>query len=407
MCEFFNFDPVKWVRRCIEHGFDAEEAEAWEKRWRPALTPSGWGKRKGITELDEPALRDLLAILYEASGVFAAKTSVCIVGDKWPWYLRIIKLMRSRFPDARFIYSVRDPRAVWASFRGREGSDYADRALQEILDLDQIYREFKDCAAFALVRYEDLLQDAESTMARLLRFLGADATGRGWNFDLASDPRPLRWYTAPLALHTLETSRINAWREEVSRSDCRKIVSISQEYLEEYGYSSESSETSIHCIQSAPSSLASVPMNEHSVTDLSKSLRDPRSASGFEPRFYPLADGHDAVATDSERSLDWVMREFLALYYYINRCANALADLRSLPRSQERRQMEAKIVGELNRYLERREALEKKFYRFGYCIRPVLEKGLVVDLQFLGQSMVKRFGGKLGVLQFSIDGEEF
>ena len=144
-------------------------------------------------------------------------------------------------------------------------------------------------------------------------------------------------------------------------------------------------------------------MAEDSVSDSSKPLRDPRFASGFESRFYPMANRQQVVASGTGQSLDWIQRDFLALYYHLNRCADTLISLRKLPRSLERRRMEAEILDEMNRYLKRREGMEESYYRFGYYVWPVLKNGLVATLQFSDHPMSQDESRRGALVRFTFD----
>ena len=113
-----------------------------------------------------------------------------MVGDKWPDYYRNLKLMLRAFPNAKFLYNVRDPRGVWNSgqtFRDREAGD---RVLATMLGVDNAVRPFLDDERFMTLRYEDLIMEPDRMMAAVAEFLGFEFDPGAIAYDKAADPYP-------------------------------------------------------------------------------------------------------------------------------------------------------------------------------------------------------------------------
>lgn len=85
--------------------------------------------------------------------------------------------LRSLFPDARFVFMVRDPYANLASFRRfvSHGSQFPSliqplRTLEFAFHHASLYRN--TLSGLRIVRYEDLVSDPEGTMRDLAAFIG-------------------------------------------------------------------------------------------------------------------------------------------------------------------------------------------------------------------------------------------
>lgn len=111
---------------------------------------------------------------------FAAQHSVGRVGEKSPHHVRYLGLLGKRFPKARFIHMVRDPRAVAASFskvQAQFGRRYvADvcRQWRSAISAHQQHAEALGSSRYRVVRYEDLVSDPEPLLRDLCAFLSLD-----------------------------------------------------------------------------------------------------------------------------------------------------------------------------------------------------------------------------------------
>ncbi len=136
--------------------------------WTP-----GWGA--------DDALRDRL-YAHLGSGLVSFLTEVTDAGRVVTKTPRVenLGMFFKLFPDARLVILVRDGRAVLESgiktFRwNREAAmhRYA-RAARTILEFDEARKNSSH--SYLIVRYEDLWQDLEEELRRILDFLGLDPT---------------------------------------------------------------------------------------------------------------------------------------------------------------------------------------------------------------------------------------
>lgn len=108
-----------------------------------------------------------------------------ILGEKTPSNIRDIDKLDAVFPDARFVFIVRDCRDVAVSlwYHGRPEASARPPLAELARDLAHSWRrDVIQARTFAtenpgrsiLVRYEDLHRDAPATLGKVFYFLGAD-----------------------------------------------------------------------------------------------------------------------------------------------------------------------------------------------------------------------------------------
>jgi hypothetical protein len=164
-----------------------------------------------------------------------------VVGDKTPGYIASIRILNRAFPKAKFIYSVRDPRALANSFRKGKarkisGVDF-EQHISQVLKQDMIIQAYLEKSNFTTIRYEDLVCKPKEACAHLYEFLGCDFSNDYLRYDPSSDVYPDRWYWIPRSQDAYDATRVTAWREEMARDDIERINELAHPYLERWGYS--------------------------------------------------------------------------------------------------------------------------------------------------------------------------
>lgn len=111
---------------------------------------------------------------------FAAQNSVARIGEKSPHHVRYLGLLGQRFPKARFVHMVRDPRAVAASFakvQAQFGRRYVADVCRQWRDAIKAHRQHAELlgsSRYKVVRYEELVRDPETVLRDLCAFLSLD-----------------------------------------------------------------------------------------------------------------------------------------------------------------------------------------------------------------------------------------
>lgn len=159
------------------------------------------------------------------------------VSEKTPSNLHAFDALADVFPEARFVWVVRDPRDVLCSLRGvqarsRELGVAVDAGRWLDRDLADMRQSLLAGEAFRrshgtrlrIVHYEDLLAAPRQVAERLCTFLGVEfeeqmlATGRSNDVSRAiSSPRKTRgvFYTKEMYDRPIDQSNVGKWRTQL------------------------------------------------------------------------------------------------------------------------------------------------------------------------------------------------
>lgn len=228
----FNPASDKWRR----HGFARPDVERWSKIWcaQPRLLlRRAVRKLTGRTLLARSSFRDTMS---EALADFGQRCNARMVGDKWPWYIEYLPQVMWAFPKARFIYNVRDPRAVWNSAQRFKGRERGDELLEEMLARDRAVSPYLGQDNFLTVRYEDLVREPAETCQRLYTFLDCSYSKEYLRYDPAEDPYPERWDWVPQAGESFDPWHTVKWKEHMRPADIERVTQHAARFIETYGY---------------------------------------------------------------------------------------------------------------------------------------------------------------------------
>jgi hypothetical protein len=166
---------------------------------------------------------------------------------KGGWYARNASLLKSFFPEARFIHIVRDGRAAYASARGAIGSltgkPLADSPRAAAREWRNTVRAFESVRReeWALeIRYETLVTHPVETLRAVLDFLGVRSDEPLVRHLL--EPHESAYVVQPQAhLHVNvgkepNPSRIDAWQSQLAQDETEVFERIAGLELEQRGY---------------------------------------------------------------------------------------------------------------------------------------------------------------------------
>jgi hypothetical protein len=167
---------------------------------------------------------------------FARRCNATVAGDKWPWYVDYIKSVLAVFPEARFIYNVRDPRGLWNSAQRFKGRHRGDELLGRMLAQHRQIAPYLQAPNFFTVRYEDLVRAPERTCRRLYEFLGCDFAREYLYYDRQADPYPDRWDWVPEASHQFDPWHAIKWKEQMNQDEIERVTARAGWFIDEYRY---------------------------------------------------------------------------------------------------------------------------------------------------------------------------
>ncbi|NBB85006.1 MAG: hypothetical protein GVY12_02125 [Bacteroidetes bacterium] len=165
-------------------------------------------------------------------------------GEKTPGNLFYADVILEMFPEARFIYIARDPRAGVASMK--RAPMFADDVVINALNRRKygtsgltLLERAVPVAQRTTIRYEDLVTHPEDTVQALCGFL-----------DEAYEPEMLRFYEASRQFMTaraadgfnraattpIRPQKVDAWRMELAPEDVALIEHLCAEEMVRFGY---------------------------------------------------------------------------------------------------------------------------------------------------------------------------
>jgi len=204
-------------------------------------------------ELDAPALinrilndapHDLRRPYQLTLEAWARTTGKARWGEKTPGNLFYVDVLKEMFPDAYFLYVVRDPRAGVASMMNAPffADDVVFNAMSRRKHAEvgpQLLRTHVAPDHWMIVRYEDLTTHPEDTLLRICAFVGE-----------SYEPTMLQYHRTAAAYmkedavssfnaaatRPVTTARIDAWRDQLSERDVAVIEAICAAEMTRHGY---------------------------------------------------------------------------------------------------------------------------------------------------------------------------
>lgn len=169
--------------------------------------------------------------------------------NKEPSYTLHVDLLVKLFPEAKFIYMVRDPRANYLSrkesINNRTTNIYYNCYRWNLLNKKGIDSINKYAEKIIIVRYEDLVYQPELEMKRIANFFGFELNKSTFREQIEQDENDLiSNYVNPQFYLShkqklekqINTDRINSWENSLSKNEiaiCDRICSQTASF---FGY---------------------------------------------------------------------------------------------------------------------------------------------------------------------------
>jgi hypothetical protein len=194
----------------------AEIADRWVRFHRIRKMPFDKEALRQRITADARTWKDVLLFTLDA---YRAQGSPQIAEPLWveksPPHIFHQPAIRSMFPEARFIYLVRDPRSVIGSLKTMPWS------TTNTYTLARSWRRASQLVASGkgtiTVKYEDLVRDPATTFARLGEFLGVP--GSYQPLERPKDKVEEGNAFSGNAFKPLSTDMIDKWRNQLSTTD--------------------------------------------------------------------------------------------------------------------------------------------------------------------------------------------
>lgn len=182
-----------------------------------------------------------------------ARRSGCepsVIVDKNNYYLRHTQTLEAVWPDAKYLYIVRDGRDVATSYQKLNNIDtdspYEPDLPSEIPDIAKEWTENNEIIASFLrkipckkslrIKYEHLVSDTNSCIREICRFLDIQYEQKMENFYKYNDEpeKTIAWKKK--TLEELDESRIGKYKERLSSRSVKKFESIARPMLKRLKY---------------------------------------------------------------------------------------------------------------------------------------------------------------------------
>jgi hypothetical protein len=158
-------------------------------------------------------------------------------GDKTPYYVMHLPILLEWFPDAQIVHLIRDGRDVTLSLFGRQHDFYVYNAYfaaeywESYVEKGRALGRQLTSSQYLELRYEDLLDQPETTMRTLCDFLGEAYSAELFDVAAVDDPGK-----TPLVHKPLQADNAEKWRGKMTPAQIRAFESVSGKTLREFGY---------------------------------------------------------------------------------------------------------------------------------------------------------------------------
>ena len=197
--------------------------------------------QKNINELytlksEEQSLSAIINYIY-AEYIKKHKTGASRWGDKTPFNTLRIKWLLKLYPQAKFIFVLRDPRAVASSFRKSEiNPSLKESSLRWKASIEAFENLEKNSkGSTLLIKYEDLVIEPEAVTRKVCAFLEIDFLA-----NMLTERRAFSG-DGTIAHHKNSQQKINRtslqkWRELLNKEEIKSIEAITGSLITKYGY---------------------------------------------------------------------------------------------------------------------------------------------------------------------------
>ena len=186
--------------------------------------------------------RSLARIIDEVYMTYAAEKfpKAKIWGDQSPIHTFHLSYIDKIFPDAKFIHLVRDGRDVISSMVKRQGDDYLHEAVyrwKTSIKRTNAFQKRIGADQYIEVRYEDLVQNSETTLKNISRFIPIEYTSRMldyWKLPTTLEHK-YNSYHQNLGKPVFASS-VGKWRERLTQEQQNYVMENISAELKHKGY---------------------------------------------------------------------------------------------------------------------------------------------------------------------------
>lgn len=196
--------------------------------------------RASLSRLNNPYLHDIVDLVYQ---YHLARENKVRWGDKTPPYIKILPELKALYPNAKFIFMVRDGHDVANSFYAQKWiGRWLHTNTQEWKEASKYYREHQKLiteADILEVKYERLVLEMEKTIQTICQFLheNYEPAMLSWQKELP-EKIPKREAGIHTKLYRMpRATDVYRWRREQSPLSTLIVEAYLYRELAQHGYS--------------------------------------------------------------------------------------------------------------------------------------------------------------------------
>lgn len=204
------------------------------------LKPSDFDDIKSKLKSPDSDLIDIIDTVYlNYAGKY--KSGVQVYGDQSPVNTQFLYLISHIYPNAKFIFLVRDPRDVVLSYKKLKNNpasktSYAVWKWKE--SIKGYYKLVNKNHNVLLLKYEDLVSSPKSSIKTICRFLNIQYID---NMEFPSGKEKEILGTENVFYHSnignpINTKSIGKWKEYLTKVEIEYINKKTQKFREQFGY---------------------------------------------------------------------------------------------------------------------------------------------------------------------------
>ena len=193
----------------------------------------------------EYSYTDICRVVYLNNISFYPKETIKLIGDKNHGYTIYTQRLLKLFPNAKFVYILRDYRDTYQSVKN------VDFELPVVSVVVYKWKYFykkalqasrKNPGSFYFIRYEDLVKEPQEQLKKLCEFLELPYVPGVFDFYKMKDKAEEKYPTDILQKHhkslfnPVNTSRIGLWEKSMSKRQIRIADHVAGNFAEKAGY---------------------------------------------------------------------------------------------------------------------------------------------------------------------------
>lgn len=189
-----------------------------------------------FSKLDKPTLKSMIDAVY---GLVAERNGKSRWGDKTPSFFRMVPVLATMFPKARFVHIIRDGRDVYLSQRnmGIHSRNVSSAALEWKIKVDQARKDMQKYAPgrYVDLKFEDLLTETEKSLRQVSDFIGIPWEQGMLDYWKTSKDH-IGEHHSKAIFEPVDPTQAGRWRTEMPKEEIIRFEKVTKSFLAFYGY---------------------------------------------------------------------------------------------------------------------------------------------------------------------------